>query len=391
MRVGMTEIRVISDAEVSYDRYDSGSFIARGGFAEVYRGILDSGSTDIHVALKFYKPIRSLSCLSEEGNRDEEESLHHSFQYEAEVMSLLADSDFVVRLYGVQYDMHNICTVLVMEQAVCTLCELLYKNNLGESGLAPAAWSPKQPVSLASKLSIMVDAARGIEHTHACNISHNDIKPDNYLFFTSGHLKLTDFGLASSITTADLTPNHQHSPSRHSRKSPKTTQKKSNASESNEQSNLSLGSLPKVIRKGNAIYQPPELFVAPARYTTACDVYAFGILLNEALTQVKPFQFSIATMLPMQICGGARPHPLYGEEELKDSKGGTGEGGDNARRPRSDEPTKRLRHLIRTCWDGNSKDRPLSSSVSKILAKVLDMVGGDRRDEYITLVDPSSS
>ena len=49
----------------------------------------------------------------------------------------------------------------------------------------------------------------------------------------------------------------------------------------------------------------------------------------------------------------------------------------------SDEATKRLRHLVRICWDGCPKTRPHSSAVAKVLQRLLDSEGGECREEIV--------
>ena len=41
----------------------------------------------------------------------------------------------------------------------------------------------------------MVELILAVEEVHKMNYIHRDIKPDNILIGTDGHIKLTDFGL----------------------------------------------------------------------------------------------------------------------------------------------------------------------------------------------------
>ncbi|MGF1583437.1 MAG: protein kinase [Gemmataceae bacterium] len=52
------------------------------------------------------------------------------------------------------------------------------------------------PLSVADAVHITLEIARGLEHAHAHNIIHRDIKPDNILMTKTGIPKLADMGLA---------------------------------------------------------------------------------------------------------------------------------------------------------------------------------------------------
>ena len=52
---------------------------------------------------------------------------------------------------------------------------------------------------------LAVQAAEALEHAHSCGVVHRDIKPSNLLVDERGCLWLTDFGLASVESGADLT------------------------------------------------------------------------------------------------------------------------------------------------------------------------------------------
>ncbi|MCS7314017.1 MAG: bifunctional serine/threonine-protein kinase/formylglycine-generating enzyme family protein [Bryobacterales bacterium] len=103
---------------------------------------------------------------------------------------------------------------------------------------------------LASRLRIAIQIARAMECIHAQGIIHRDIKPDNINLGPDGKVKLMDFGIAKTedmtITRAGFTLGTPH-------------------------------------------YMAPEQ-VMGQKLTPQVDVYAFGILLFELMTGVKPIK-----------------------------------------------------------------------------------------------------
>jgi serine/threonine-protein kinase len=101
---------------------------------------------------------------------------------------------------------------------------------------------------LRDKLKMALQIARALEYTHSRKIIHRDIKPDNVHVGANGVVKLMDFGIAKTES-------------------------------------LQMTRAGYVL--GTPYYMAPEQ-VTGQGVTAQVDVYAFGVLLYELLTGVKP-------------------------------------------------------------------------------------------------------
>lgn len=115
--------------------------------------------------------------------------------------------------------------------------------------LADAIRRGPLPVRRVNEIGLAV--AEALEHVHSAGLVHRDVKPANVLMGRGGATKLTDFGIARLVDAAKVT---------------------------------STG-----LMVGTASYLAPEQ-VSGEPVGPACDVYALGLVLLEALTGRREYE-----------------------------------------------------------------------------------------------------
>jgi len=91
-------------------------------------------------------------------------------------------------------------------------------------------------------------------------------------------------------------------------------------------------------------YVAPEV-LRGSQYTQAADIYSFGIVMNELMSEEMPYNdISHDQILTARICNGLRPNI-------------------------SEDTPKLLADLIRKCWDAKPENRPTAKELSRILDK----------------------
>lgn len=193
---------------------------ARGGMATIYEGT--EIPTDRHVAIKFLR-----SDLAK--NPD----MVAMFRAEAAIVTKL-DHPNIIR--GLASGVHGSSHYIVMEfVSGPTLRERL-------------KWGQPEKEEA---LSILKQAAAGLDHAHDRGVVHRDIKPDNFILEKS-IVRLGDFGIAQI--------GHKDPVSKDS---------------------SALG--------GTVIYSSPETFTEGAVIDRRSDVYSLGIVAYEMFTSRTPF------------------------------------------------------------------------------------------------------
>lgn len=173
-----------------------------------------------------------------------EEELHRRFQREALSATSLTNPN-IVSIYdvGEDGDMHYIVMEYIKGKTL--------KQYIQEFS----------PLSAARSVHIMKQLTSAIAHAHENGIIHRDIKPQNILMDEEGNVKITDFGIATSLGATSFT-----------------------------QTNSVIGTVhylsPEQARGGIA--------------TMKSDIYALGIVLYELLTGELPFSGESAVSIALK-------------------------------------------------------------------------------------------
>ena len=208
--------------EVLGNRYELMEKIGEGGMAIVYKA-RDNKLSRL-VAVKILKKEFA-------NNKD----IADKFKKEATAVANFSDAN-IVNVLDVGHEEEGNIDYFVMEYVNGkTLKDLIVGNG---------------KLNYTTAISIAIQIAKALECAHKNNIIHRDVKPQNILVTESGLVKVTDFGIAKSSTSATIT---------------NTT-----------------------TIMGSAHYLSPE----QAKGTfidLRSDIYSLGIVLYEMVTGILPF------------------------------------------------------------------------------------------------------
>jgi serine/threonine-protein kinase len=238
------------------------------------------------------------------------------FVREAEALSALRHPA-VVRVMGFNEDPERGLLYLVMELAV---------------GETLRARMSRGPMPLPEALATFVPLAQGLDHAHSEGIFHRDLKPANVVLTNDGTPRLVDFGIAAAREAESFTTTNQ------------------------------LGTLP---------YLPPEVFRGERAEPAAIDVYAFGLLIHEALTGRRPF--ALDPGLPPTAASAA-----VGVLKLQ--------------APALELPAQypeRLRDLVRRATDPDPKARPPMREVRETLESLVERRGSPSEPGRLVAAAPA--
>ncbi|KAK2978419.1 hypothetical protein RJ640_002447, partial [Escallonia rubra] len=220
LRFSLAEIHLASQ------NFDDALILGKGGFGNVYQGLVNIDNVQSLVAIKRLNSTSSQGALE--------------FWTEIEMLSKFRHCH-LVSLIGYCDEQNEM--ILVYEY-MCngTLADHLHK--VGKNGNPPLSW--------VQRLKICIGSARGLDYLHTGTgvqhrVIHRDVKSSNILLDEHWAAKVSDFGL-SKIGPA-------------------------NQSFSYVSTNV----------KGTHGYLDPEYFLT-YRLTRKTDVYAFGVVLFEVLS-----------------------------------------------------------------------------------------------------------
>jgi len=213
------------------DRYKIKELIGGGGMSNVYLAHDMILNRDVAIKILRY-------------DFTNEDELHRRFQREALSATSLTHPN-IVSIYDVgdDGDLHYIVMEYVQGKTL--------KQYIQEFA----------PISPARSVHIMKQLTSAIANAHENHIIHRDIKPQNILMDAEGNVKITDFGIAMTLSATSFT-----------------------------QTNSVLGTVhylsPEQARGGTA--------------TNKSDIYALGIVLYELLTGELPFSGESAVSIALK-------------------------------------------------------------------------------------------
>jgi serine/threonine-protein kinase len=232
---------VLQPGTLLNERYRLIEQIGAGGMATVYRAL------DTRLG-------RSVAIKILHSQYASDRAFLQRFQQEAEFAASLGAHPNVVAIYDIGEDVPTRYIVM----------ELIEGRSLKE------VIRQRAPFSVAEAFSIGQQVASALDFAHKRGLVHRDIKPQNILLTPEGVAKVTDFGIARSLSASQLT-----------------------------RTGMVIGTA--------HYFSPEQARGQPAQPVS--DIYSLGIILYEMLTAHLPFDADSAIGVAMQHLHSDPPSP----------------------------------------------------------------------------------
>ncbi len=166
---------LLTTGSILAGRYQIIERLGEGGMGRVYKAL----DTEINatIALKLIKPEISSDRKTIAGLRNE----------------LKLARDIIHKNICRMYDIHNDEGVYYITMEYVPGQDL--KSLIRQTG----------HLAVSTVISIVIQVCEGLEEAHKLGIVHRDLKPHNIMIDKTGHVRIMDFGIASSIKSDDLT------------------------------------------------------------------------------------------------------------------------------------------------------------------------------------------
>ncbi|RHZ36713.1 protein kinase domain-containing protein [endosymbiont GvMRE of Glomus versiforme] len=309
--------------EIEKDERGNNKILGKGGFGKVYKAKWKDG------------PIKEWNIKNSKWEREENkeivlkvlnDSKNVTTSFLREVANhKVCSSEFILSLYGISQDTDGNYVMVMDYMDKGNLREILINVDRDNSLDIFDRIGPK-----ARRLYFILG---GLDAIHEQGLIHRDLHPGNILNYNDDTCFITDFGLCKPVDEKD-----------------------------DEQI---YGVMP---------YVAPEVLSRKEEYTQASDIYSFGIIATEIITDLPPYvtydertnsykELPHDSDLALKICSGLRPNI------------------DNVK-----VMPQMLKDLIKECWDTNPSKRPTAKELKGLVDSVLLRISTWEFTEIIKLI-----